>query len=411
MGESSFRGWSDWLWYTRELSTGHPHLRIQNVRVYVRDQDRSLRFYTEQLGFELALDHTLPNGDRFVLVAPPHGSALLFLMKTPADSVEPRGSAKPAGVTFITEDIGAVYKKWTDRNVKFHHPPERAPWGPLHTTFEDIDGNFFVLVEIDAMTEGLEAERRSLEIKESAARRSEHDMGIAKEVQAKLFPQRQPQLRTLEYTGACIQARAVGGDYYDYLDLGPGRLGLVVADVAGKGIAAALLMANLQANLRSHYGMARDNLESLLKSVNTLFHQNIPLESFATMVFAEYHDETRRLRFANCGHMSPFLLRRDRTLQTLQANSTVLGMFADWNCSTEEVQLEPGDTLLLYSDGIPDALSDDGEEFGERRLSDLLRANGHLDAAALLKTLIASVQAFSGREQEDDITMVVARCR
>lgn len=410
MGESSFRGWSDWLWYTRELRIGHPHLRVQNVRVYVRDQDRSLRFYTEQLGFELALDHRLPNGDRFVLVAPPHGSALLFLMKTPADSEEPKGPARPAGITFITEDIGAVYKSWTDRKVKFHHPPERAPWGPLHATFEDIDGNYFVLVEIDAMTEALEAERRAVEIKEGQARRAEYEMGIAKEVQAKLFPQRQLQLRTLEYAGACIQARAVGGDYFDYLDLGPGRLGLVVADVAGKGIAAALLMANLQANLRSHYGMARDNLESLLKSVNRLFHQNIPLESFATMVFAEYHDETRKLRFANCGHMSPFLLRRDRTLQTLQANSTVLGMFADWNCSTEEVQLEPGDTLLMYSDGVPDALSDDGEEFGDRRIGDLLRANGHLDAAALLKTLIASVQAFSGGEQEDDITMVVARC-
>ena len=411
MGEPSFRGWSDWLWYTREWGIGHPHLRIQNVRVYVRDQDRSLRFFTEQLGFELALDYTLPNGERFILVAPPHGSALLFLMKMPAAPEEVRQPGKHAGVTFITEDLAAVYSTWSERKVKFHGPPERAPWGPLHATFEDVDGNIFVLVEIDAMTEALEAERREIEIKESAARRAEHEMGIAKEVQAKLFPQRQPQLRTLDYTGACIQARAVGGDYYDYLDLGPGRLGLVVADVAGKGIAAALLMANLQANLRSHYGMAHDSPESLLKSVNKLFHQNIPLESFATMVFATYEDDTRRLRFANCGHMAPFLLRRDRTLESLQANTTVLGMFADWNCTAEEVQLEPGDTLLMYSDGVPDSLSDDGEEFGERRIGDLLRANAHKDAQALLRTLIESVQAFSGREQEDDITMVVARCR
>ena len=86
-------------------------------------------------------------------------------------------------------------------------------------------------------------------------------------------------------------------------------------------------------------------------------------------------------------------------------------MFEDWQCSTEEIQLEPGDTLLLFSDGVPEALSDDGEEFGEHRLGELMRANAHLDAAGLLKTLIASVQAFSGREQEDDITMVVACCR
>jgi phosphoserine phosphatase RsbU/P len=411
MGDSSFRGWSDWLWYTRELRPGQPHLRVQHVHIYVRDQDQSLRFYTDQLGFELAADYSLPSGERFILVAPPDGSALLALLKTPAGSEEGAGVSRQTTVTLITEDLGSVYKAWSERRVRFHNPPERAIWGPLYTTFEDVDGNLFNLVEIDQMTEALEAERREVEIKQGAARRAAHEMAIAKEVQAKLFPQRQPQLKTLDYTGACIQARAVGGDYYDYLDLGPGRLGLVVGDVAGKGIAAALLMANLQANLRSHYGMAVADLETFLKSVNSLFHQNIPLESFATMVFAEYQDETRRLRYVNCGHLPPLLMRRDKTLSRLDANSTVLGMFEDWDCSTAEVQLEPGDTLLLYSDGVPDSLSDEGEEFGERRLAGLLRGNAHLEAPALLQTLIKSVQAFSGREQEDDITMVVARCR
>jgi phosphoserine phosphatase RsbU/P len=299
---------------------------------------------------------------------------------------------------------------WSERNVHFHHPPERAPWGPVFASFEDIDGNVFFLVQLDEMTEALEAERRAVELKKSAARRTAHEMAIAKDVQSRLFPQRQPHLKTLEYAGACLQARAVGGDYYDYLDLGEGRLGLVVGDVAGKGIAAALLMANLQANLRSQYAMALDNLETLLKSVNRLFYQNTPLESFATMVFAEYQDNHRRLRYINCGHLPPLLLRPDRSITRLEANCTVLGMFEDWKCSTAEIQLHPGDTLVLYSDGVPDALSDDGEEFGEHRLGELLRGNAHLKAPALLKTLIESVKAFSGREQEDDITMVVARC-
>ena len=369
-----------------------------------------MRFYTEKLGFELALDYSLPGGERFILVAPPDGSALLFLMKAPPDSGGIAAEGKHAGITFITEDLGAIYKTWSERHVRFHHPPERAAWGPLHTTFEDLDGNLFTMVEIDQMTEALEAERRALEIKNGAARRAAHEMSIAKEVQSKLFPQRQPHLKTLDYAGACIQARAVGGDYYDYLDLGRGRLGLVVGDVAGKGIAAALLMANLQANLRSQYAMALDNLEKLLKSVNKLFHENIPLESFATMVFAEYQDETRRLRYVNCGHLPPLLLRRDKTITRLDANCTVLGMFEDWECSTAEVELHPGDTLVLYSDGVPDALSDEGEEFGEHRLAELLRANERLDPPALLRALIESVKAFSGREQEDDITLVVARC-
>ncbi len=409
MGSSSFRGWTDWLWYARELRPGHPYLRIQNVRVHVRDQDRSLRFYTEKLGFDLALDYMLPNGQRFILVAPPDGSALLFLMKKPDSDVTTESSTQ-AGITFVTEDLGAVYKTWSERNVHFHHPPERAAWGPLHVSFEDLDGNVFFLVQLDEMTEALEAERRAVELKKSAERRSAHEMTIAKEVQYRLFPQHQPHLKTLEYVGTCIQARAVGGDYYDYLDLGKGRLGLVVGDVAGKGIAAALLMANLQANLRSQYAMALDNLEILLKSVNKLFYQNTPLESFATLFFGEYRDDNRRLRYVNCGHLPPLLLRHDRTLTRLEANCTVLGMFEDWQCSTEEVELHPGDTLVLYSDGVPEARSDEGEEFGEHRLGELLRGNAHLKASALLKTLVESVKAFSGRDQEDDLTLVVARC-
>lgn len=410
MGGAPFRGWTDWLWYARELRPGHPYLRIQNARIYVQDQDRSIRFFTQKLGFELALDYKLPTGERFVLIAPPDGSALLFLMKRPAESPEGTEPGKASGITFVTEDLGVVYKTWSQRNVHFHHPPEKAPWGPLHTTFEDLDGNIFILVQLDEMTEALEAERRAVEVKKSTERRTAHEMAIAKEVQSKLFPQRQPHLKTLEYAGACIQARAVGGDYYDYLDLGKGRLGLVVGDVAGKGIAAALLMANLQANLRSQYAMALDNLETLLKSVNKLFYQNTPLESFATLFFAEYRDDNRRLRYVNCGHLPPLLLRPDRTIVRLEANSTVLGMFEEWECSTAEVELHPGDTLVLYSDGVPEARSDEGEEFGEHRLAELLRGNAHLKAPALLKTLIESVKAFSGREQEDDITLVVARC-
>jgi phosphoserine phosphatase RsbU/P len=410
MSDSPFRGWSDWLWYKREPRPGHPHLRIQHAHVYVRDQDKSMRFFTEQLGFEFALDYSTPGGERFILIAPPDGSALLALIKAPEDSASGGRNAARTGVTFVTEDLGAVYKKWSAGGVRFHNRPERTPWGALYASFEDLDGNLFNLVEIDRMVEALEAERRAAAEKREADRRASHEMAIAKEVQSRLFPQRQPQLQTLTYAGTCVQTRAVGGDYYDFLDLGQGRLGMVVGDVAGKGIAAALLMANLQANLRSHYAKAADDLEGMLKSVNRLFHENTAVESYATLVFAEYRDESRRLRYVNCGHLAPFLLRRDRSVARLNANCTVLGMFAEWESSVEEVQLEPGDTLVFYSDGVPDALSDEGEEFGEQRIVELLRAYSHLDAPALLRTLTESVKAFSGREQEDDITLVVAKC-
>jgi serine phosphatase RsbU (regulator of sigma subunit) len=157
------------------------------------------------------------------------------------------------------------------------------------------------------------------------------------------------------------------------LDLGRGRLGLVIADIAGKGIAAALLMANLQANLRSQCAIASDQPQQFLRSVNQLFYENTADGDYATFFFAEYDDSTQRLRYANCGHLPPLLLRHDNTLERLDSTSTVLGLFEEWNCSIEEQQLLPGDTLALYTDGITESSNNAGEEFGQRRLVETLR--------------------------------------
>ncbi|MFQ5817833.1 MAG: SpoIIE family protein phosphatase [Terriglobia bacterium] len=252
----------------------------------------------------------------------------------------------------------------------------------------------------EQMAERMEAERRAaFEIK------------VAKQVQDKLFPQKAPPLATLEYAGACIQARTVGGDYYDFLDLGSGRVGLVLADIAGKGISAALLMANLQANLRSQYAVALDDFPRLLHSVNRLFYDSTAPSHYATFFFALYDDARRRLRYANCGHIPPLLLRGDARVDRLTATATVLGLFEEWESTIGEVQLAPGDTLVIFSDGITEAMSDAGEEFGVARLLDTLRANSHLTVPALLSAIVTTVQQFSGREQEDDLTLVVARPR
>ncbi len=209
----------------------------------------------------------------------------------------------------------------------------------------------------------LESIRRGEEIAEriETERRVAQEMEFAKQVQARLFPQKLPPLETLEYTGGCIQARQVGGDYYDFLELRPGRLALVLADIAGKGVSGALLMANLQANLRSQYAMALDDLPRLLESVNHLFYENTSDSSYATLFFADYNDSSRRLRYVNCGHLPPLLLRAGDSLQDrsysqpavehLEPTCTVLGLFNQWECSVAEVQLTPGDTLVLYTDG------------------------------------------------------------
>jgi sigma-B regulation protein RsbU (phosphoserine phosphatase) len=239
--------------------------------------------------------------------------------------------------------------------------------------------------------------------------RATHELEIAREVQARLLPQKMPPLETLEYAGGCIQARQVGGDYYDFLDLGPGRVGLVLADISGKGISGAMLMANLQANLRSQYAVALEDLPGLLRSVNRLFHQNTPDDCYATLFFADYNDAERRLRYANCGHNFPLLLRASGELERLAATATVLGMFSDWTCSVEEILLQPGDLLVMYTDGISEAPDSSGEEFGEARLIETIRRNCHLSPTALIGKIQATVQEFSHSGQADDLTMVIGR--
>jgi serine phosphatase RsbU (regulator of sigma subunit) len=194
----------------------------------------------------------------------------------------------------------------------------------------------------------------------------------------------------------------------------------VLADVAGKGVSGALLMANLQANLRGQYALALDDLPRLLGSVNHLFYENTADNSYATMFFADYDDSTRRLRYVNCGHLPPLLLRphpdsksgaAPPAVERLEPTSTVLGLFDDWQPNVAEVQLAPGDTLVLYTDGVTEAAGADGEEFGESRLLEVLRSHYAMPVQPLLEAVETAVQQFSGGEQADDITVVVARCK
>jgi len=244
-----------------------------------------------------------------------------------------------------------------------------------------------------------------------ADRRVARDMEIAREVQARLFPQAMPPLQTLDYAGTCIQARVVGGDYYDFLDLGPGRIGVVLADISGKGIAAALLMANLQANLRSQYAVALEDPHRLLQSVNRLFYENTPDDRYATLFFADYDDASRCLRYANCGHNPPLLLRVSGELERLGATATVLGLFKDWKCGIEEISLRPGDTLLAYTDGVTEASNSTGEEFGEARLEEIFRSHRHEPVNTLLACILEAVQKFSAASQADDLTLFIAQAR
>jgi serine phosphatase RsbU (regulator of sigma subunit) len=337
---------------------------------------------------------------------------------------------RPTGVVFVTEDVPGKYIEWSKRGVRFRHTPRlrrvryerpkesasrsNAPgdiWGGVFTRFEDIDHNTYALVSFDEVTREVEARRRALAEKLESERRVAQEMAIAKHVQARLFPQATPALRTLEYAGMCIQAREVGGDYYDFLHLGQERLGLVVGDVSGKGIAAALLMANLQANLRSQCAIAVDEPERLLRSVNQLFYENSTENAYATLFFAEYDDNAQRLRYANCGHLCALVLRSDAEVEKLHSTGTVLGLFKDWKCGIGECQLFAGDSIALYSDGMTEAFDPQGEEFGERRLIEALMRHREMQAAAMLAAVLDEVKCFSRDVRHDDITLLVAKCK
>jgi serine phosphatase RsbU (regulator of sigma subunit) len=266
-------------------------------------------------------------------------------------------------------------------------------------------------VSFDEVTQAVDAQRRGIAEKLESERRAVRELEIAKEVQARLFPQTLPQLETLDYAGVCHQARQVGGDYYDFLDLGSERLGLVIGDISGKGIAAALLMANLQANLRSQCVISLDQPQRLLQAVNQLFCENTPDGAFATLFFAEYDNRARRLRYANCGHLCGLLLRSDNGLERLDSTGTVLGIFKKWDCTIGERQLCAGDTLVLYTDGITESFNEAGEEFGEERLIGALQRNRELSSQALLAAIVEEVRKFSPQEQNDDITLIVGKCR
>ncbi|MCY4077181.1 MAG: SpoIIE family protein phosphatase [Acidobacteria bacterium] len=242
-----------------------------------------------------------------------------------------------------------------------------------------------------------------------ASRRAEHEVEIAKEVQRQLLPASAPALAGFACAGACIQAKSVGGDYYDFVVLGAERIAILLADVAGKGIGAALLMANLQATLRSQYAAGADDPARLVERANRLFFASTPDDRYATLFLAEFNQATRGLRYVNCGHVPPLLARAGGAVETLDATGTVIGLFEDWFGESAATVLEPGDTLVVCSDGVTEAFSDNDEEFGEGRLRDAVAAHRHLAVPELLAALQTAVQRFSGAVQSDDLTLLVAR--
>lgn len=257
------------------------------------------------------------------------------------------------------------------------------------------------LMLAEEMAERLEAERRARQ-----------EVEIAAEVQRRLLPSRTVPMATIEYAGHCVQARAVGGDYYDFLDLGPKRMGLALGDVSGKGLYAALLTTHLQASVRGlAMRLATEDLASVLADVNRSFSESTARNHFATFFIGRYEDDTRRLSYANCGHLPPMIARGDGTLERLGVTASAIGLLDEWTGAVGQVVLNRGDVLAIFSDGVTEAMNRDGEEFGEARLADVLVSSRGRPASEIADRVILEVKAFSGGDQHDDLTLVVVRGR
>jgi sigma-B regulation protein RsbU (phosphoserine phosphatase) len=246
--------------------------------------------------------------------------------------------------------------------------------------------------------------------------RLDQEMRIAAEVQSRLFPRSLPGTAKLDFApGVCIPARSVSGDYYDYLDVAPGRVGIVVADVCGKGVSAALMMANLQANLRGQVGQEQaDHVERTVQRVNQQLVDSVIDASYITLFYAEFDERDNTLHYTNAGHNPPLLLRRKGSdeIERLERGGTVLGLFHDVVFEKGELKLESGDLLVAFTDGLVEARNPGNEEYGEERLISAIIEHCELSAANVEKNILRSVKEWtSDAEQEDDLTLVVVKVR
>ncbi len=266
-----------------------------------------------------------------------------------------------------------------------------------------------LVIENSRLAERLVAEERML-----------RELALAAEVQRRLLPERPPESLAVELSGFCQPARGVGGDYYDFIAFDNRQLGIAIADVAGKGMAAALLMSTVQATLRSLSAGSNSGpqtshtLADMVATLNRLLWNSTGGLNYVTFFYAQYDQATQRLAYVNAGHNPPLFLRagRDGDFRQLSSGGTVVGIFEHCAYEQETVQMRPGDVLLAYTDGLTEALDVRGEEFGEARVREILAETARLSVDEMRDELVRRVREWcADAPQHDDLTFVVMKVK
>ncbi len=237
------------------------------------------------------------------------------------------------------------------------------------------------------------------------------EVQIARDVQERLFPQKLVPIAGVTYAGACRPAQGVGGDYYDFLALPDGRLGIAIGDVSGKGIAAALTMASLQASLRSEATRAPGNLAGLMCNVNRLLHEALASNRYATFFYGQYDPASRQFSYVNAGHNPPMLFHGcdgEWRVSRLEACGTVVGLLGDATYQQASLPIAPGDILIGFTDGVSEAMNAAEDEWGEERLIETVKGCLGLPPAEIIDCIMRTADTFvAGAKQNDDMTVVV----
>jgi phosphoserine phosphatase RsbU/P len=259
-------------------------------------------------------------------------------------------------------------------------------------------------------SERLERRNRELEHaveKEVAGRElQEQDLERAREIQQALLPKKIAQVPDFEVVAAWEPARVVGGDYYDVIRLSETKLGICIADVVGKGVSAALLMANVQATVRA-YASEQAAPSWLCRRVNEVLCSNLATDKFVTLFYGILDAEARTLRYTTAGHLPPLLVHRDGGHEALREGGAVLGVFRDWSFREGLAQLRPGDRVFLFTDGITEAMRADGEEFGEAGVLRAAIAGDECSPVDVKERLLAAVNEFCNSQLHDDATLLL----
>ena len=241
-----------------------------------------------------------------------------------------------------------------------------------------------------------------------AKQKLDEELSLAAEIQRKLLPDSPPQLRESELVGALKTSMEVGGDFYDFLELPSGKIGIAVADVSGKGIPASMLMTTLQASFRAE-AAAEKSPAGILSSLNASLYERSDQSKFATFFYASYDDGTKLLHYANGGSFPPIVIGADGRIGRLQRGGTIIGIAEDSTYHEGIVKLKRGDLVAIFTDGIIDQEDPSGENYGETRLIEFLRNNGHLSLNDIIEKLFATLVAFGHNKLKDDMTLVLIR--